>query len=204
MISIIDYGVGNVGAISNMLTFLRIENKITSHKDQILESTGMILPGVGSFDKAMSKLNNHLELLNSIKIFAEEYKKPVLGICLGMQIMAKDSSEGITPGLGWVNTQICKFSNSNEVKVPNMGWRDVRLEKNDPLFDGLPISSKFYFSHSYYMPLDQHYSIMTSDNGEKFSAAFKSENIYGVQFHPEKSHAYGMKILGNFARISNG
>lgn len=204
MISIVDYGVGNVGAISNMLTFLRIENKITSHKDQILESNGMILPGVGSFDKAMSKLNNQLALLNTIKFFAEESKKPVLGICLGMQIMAKESSEGIIPGLGWVNTQICKFANSYEVKIPNMGWRYVRLEKKDPLFDGLPFSSKFYFSHSYYMPLDQRYSIMTSENVEKFSAAFKNENIYGVQFHPEKSHAYGMKILSNFARISNG
>jgi glutamine amidotransferase len=204
LISIINYGVGNIGAISNMLTFLRIANKITCDHDEILASSGMILPGVGSFDNAMSKLNSQISLMKSIKIFTEESKKPVLGICLGMQIMAKESKEGIVPGLGWINTQICKFSNSKGIKVPNMGWRDVKLEKNDLLFDGLPLSSKFYFSHSYYMPIDQNYSIMTSQNGEKFSAACKSENIYGVQFHPEKSHSYGMKILSNFARISNG
>jgi glutamine amidotransferase len=204
MISIINYGVGNVGAISNMLTFLRIPNKITSDESEIIASSGIILPGVGSFDNAMTQLNSQASLIESIKIFAEESKRPVLGICLGMQIMARVSEEGIIPGLGWINAQVCKFSSSKNVKVPNMGWRDVKIEKNDLLFSGLPISSKFYFSHSYYMTVNQNYSIMSSQNGGEFSAAFRSENIYGVQFHPEKSHSYGMKILSNFARISNG
>ena len=203
MISIIDYGVGNVGAISNMLTFLEVSNKITSDSGEIAASSGIILPGVGSFDNAMSKLNSNVNLLNSIKIFAKETEKPVLGVCLGMQILSNISEEGIIPGLGWINTQILKFSGTKNAKVPNMGWRDVKFETNDQLFTGLPVSSKFYFSHSFYMPENKNYSIMTSQNGSKFSAACKFRNIYGVQFHPEKSHSYGMRILSNFARISN-
>jgi glutamine amidotransferase len=202
MISIVDYGVGNIGAISNMLNHLRVPNQITSSSKELLSSQGLILPGVGSFDRAMQNLNSKDGVRKAVDIFAKDLRKPLLGICLGMQMMGSGSEEGVSPGLGWIDTSVIKFPKSLLAKVPNMGWRKIKPIRKDEIMKDLPFGSRFYFSHSYYMPSNSN-CLATAENGIEFSAVIRFDNIYGAQFHPEKSHSFGMKFLTNFARIAN-
>lgn len=204
MITLIDYGVGNINAFVNVYKRANIETKIAKTSVDLDGATKLILPGVGAFDHAMGQLNNSgmRERLDELVL---EKKLPIIGICVGMQMMGNNSDEGQLPGLGWINAEIKKFDENkiNQVtKLPHMGWNDVIPKDNVELFQGLEKDSIFYFLHSYYFYcLNPEDIIATSDYGDSFTSAVNHENIYGIQFHPEKSHHYGEKLLINFANI---
>lgn len=204
MITLIDYGVGNIFAFQNVYKRLDIPSKIAKTSQDLADAQKLILPGVGSFDYAMNQLNKSgmREILDELVI---EKKIPVIGICVGMQMMGNKSDEGKSEGLKWIDAEILKFDEcliQHRTKLPHMGWNDVILVKENPLFRGLEKEAIFYFLHSYYFKCnDQKDSIASSDYGISFSSAVNKENIYGIQFHPEKSHQYGEKLLYNFAKL---
>lgn len=202
MIAIVDYGMGNVGSIQNMLYELGYDSVITSDKDILMNSDKIILPGVGSFDLGMSSLNS-LGLSSVIKRYAQEEKKPVLGICLGMQMLGTSSEEGSLPGLGLIPMTFrrFKFDPGSAQKVPHMGWDMVDiLHPELPIVSRMEGHQRFYFVHSYYavVPNPDHI-FMKCEYGVNFAAAVFDGNIFGVQFHPEKSHSFGMRLMENFA-----
>jgi len=201
MIAIIDYGLGNLGSIKNMLRKIGINAEITRDINTIKSATKLILPGVGSFDNGMQNLTD-LGLIETLNQKVQIDKVPMLGICLGMQLMTKSSEEGKLPGLGWVDAETLKFkfeTGEKKLPVPNMGWEYVKAEKESPLLKDLPAEPRYYFVHSYFVkannPSD---TLLTTKYSHDFVSGFEKENIIGVQFHPEKSHKYGMKMLKNF------
>jgi glutamine amidotransferase len=204
MITLIDYGVGNIFAFQNVYKRLDIPTKIAKTSADLNEVEKLILPGVGSFDYAMNQLNNsgmrdRLDELVLVK------KVPVIGICVGMQMMGNRSDEGKLDGLKWIDAEILKFNESliqQRTKLPHMGWNDVSPIENHPLFIGLEKEAIFYFLHSFYFKCNNsNDSIANSEYGISFSSAVNHNNIYGIQFHPEKSHQYGEKLLHNFAKL---
>lgn len=201
MISIIDYGLGNIFAFANILKDLNYDYKIvTSHKD--LDGTDkIILPGVGAFDWAISHLNKSgmREALDELVL---DKKKQVLGVCVGMQIMSESSQEGELNGLGWIKGSVKKIKqNNNKSLIPHIGWNTVKLENSNELFFGIN-NPQFYFLHSYCISTLYSKNITgTTDYNGVFVSMIQDENIYGTQFHPEKSHSWGIKLLNNFASI---
>ena len=206
MISIIDYGLGNINAFANIFKNLNIEVDISSTPRQLHGVKKIVLPGVGSFDWAMTLLNKSgmREYLDELVI---EKKIPVIGVCVGMQIMAENSEEGIMEGLGWFRGKVKKFDftkSTNALQVPHMGWNHVKPSKNHPLFKGILAEDFFYFLHSYYVVTEEKsVSIASTNYGLDFTSVTQKENIYGVQFHPEKSHFSGINLLKNFAEMSS-
>lgn len=202
MIQIIDYGLGNTGSIFNMLKKIGVESEIVDNPIKLNDGSKYILPGVGSFDNGMKLLknNNWIEKLNELIILK---KNPILGICLGMQLMTKSSEEGIIPGLSWIDADVKKFSfKDNNLKIPHMGWNNINPIKNNKLFYKLNNQSRFYHVHSYYVLLnDSSNEIALTNYSKEFTSSFQKDNIFGVQFHPEKSHKYGMQLLSNFSKI---
>jgi len=204
MITIIDYGVGNIFAFQNVYKRLNIPTKIAKSSQDLIDAEKLVLPGVGSFDYAMNQLNisGMREKLDELVLVK---KIPVIGICVGMQIMGNRSDEGKLEGLNWIDSEILKFDErliNQRTKLPHMGWNDVIPVKNHPLFIGLEEEAIFYFLHSYYFKCNNpEESIAVSDYGISFSSAVNRENIFGIQFHPEKSHQFGEKLLHNFARL---
>ena len=204
MITIIDYGVGNIFAFQNVYKRLNIQTKIAKKADDLMNAKKIILPGVGSFDYAMNQLNNSgmRETLDDLVL---NIKIPVIGICVGMQIMGKTSEEGNLEGLNWIDAEILKFDKKlikHRTKLPHMGWNDICPVKKNPLLENLDSLSIFYFLHSYYFKCNNLDDIIASSNyGITFSSAINKNNIYGIQFHPEKSHRNGEKILYNFSNI---
>ena len=202
MITIIDYGMGNLGSVHNMFKKIDVESKITSNLKEIKSASKLILPGVGSFDKAMQKINNSgiREVLDQIVLTNET---PILGICLGMQLLTNSSEEGIEKGLGYINATTKKFSFKEKgMKVPHMGWNSVVNSSKSKLTETSFKKSRFYFVHSYYVEVEnQINSILKTNYGLEFDSAIHNKNIYGVQFHPEKSHKYGMQLFKNFSNI---
>jgi glutamine amidotransferase len=197
MIVVIDYGMGNLGSIANMIKKVGHKCIITSDLEEIKKATNLILPGVGSFDNGMRNLAElgMIEVLSQ-KILIE--KTPILGICLGMQLMTKSSEEGILAGLGWIDAQTKKFV-SDTLKIPHMGWNIVKHQKESKLFDECESEKRFYFVHSYCVSCNQKVDILTNTNyTQDFVSSFEKENVVGVQFHPEKSHKFGMQLLKNF------
>lgn len=204
MITIIDYGLGNIRAFENVYKRLNISTKVAKNKNDLIGAKKIILPGVGAFDHAMTLLNNSgmreklEELVLGIKI-------PVIGICVGMQILANKSDEGKLEGLGWVNAQVKKFEYSElppNAPLPHMGWNNILPMTNSELMNGLNNESRFYFLHSYYFETINDENIIAQANyGINFTCAIKSDNIYGVQFHPEKSHHNGIQLLKNFGML---
>lgn len=203
MITIIDYGVGNIFAFQNVYKRLNIPTKIAKTVDDLKDVEKLILPGVGSFDYAMSQLNNSgmRERLDELVLVE---KVPVIGICVGMQMMGNNSDEGQLEGLKWIDASIKKFDESKikqRTKLPHMGWNDVKPIKHK-LFDGLEEEAVFYFLHSFYFECNNQKDILAvSDYGILFTSAANHENVYGIQFHPEKSHHYGEQLLHNFAKL---
>jgi glutamine amidotransferase len=200
MITIIDYKTGNLGSIQNILKRIGEDSVVTSDYDEIARATKLILPGVGAFDTGMRNLTslNLIDILNKKVI---EEKIPVLGICLGMQLLSKNSEEGSLPGLGWIDASTVrfKFEDSTEYKIPHMGWNFIRQHKTGKLFDNMYPDSRFYFVHSYFFRANDPEDVLTSTTYEiEFTSAIERGNILGVQFHPEKSHKFGMKLLKNF------
>ena len=202
MIVIIDYGMGNVGSIQNILKKFTEDVVISSNHEMIEKATKLILPGVGSFDNGMKNLKsfNLLNILNE-KVVIE--KIPVLGICLGMQLLTKRSEEGVLPGLAWIDAETVKFDfEKNKLKIPHMGWNLVYVNKQNKLLDNMYEETRFYFVHSYYIKCNNKEDVILKTNyGLDFASAVNKENIYGVQFHPEKSHKFGLQLLKNFVEI---
>ena len=205
MITIVDYGMGNLGSIQNMFKYIGVPAQIEHDPDKIKHASKILLPGVGSFDTAMRKINTSAlkEVLDE-KALKEQV--PVLGICLGMQLLTESSEEGTLPGLGWISARTLAFKGivPPSLKVPHMGWNIVNPTQSSPLLNGFEIfeETRFYFVHSYFVKAnDRQHAILETEYGIAFDSAIQKENIFGAQFHPEKSHKFGMKLFENFARI---
>jgi len=205
MIAIVDYGLGNVKAFANVYERLNIPACIVRKADGLNAATKVILPGVGAFDQAMTKLD-HSGMREALDDLVLKRKIPVLGICVGMQILAKTSEEGILPGLGWIAGMVKKFDvcllQGSKMQLPHMGWNTIQPNNGNPLLKNFNSESRFYFLHSYYFEChNDDDSIAITEYGIRFSSAVNHENIYGVQFHPEKSHQWGVQLLKNFAEL---
>lgn len=202
MVTIIDYGLGNLASIKNMMKKIGVQSVISSSVEQIAKADKLILPGVGHFAKGMENLHNSgiIPILNEVVIVK---KKPILGICLGMQLMTKHSEEGDVEGLGWIDALTMKFNLANpSLKIPHMGWTDVKFNLDDKLSVDLKESARFYFVHSYFVKCNREENILASTKYENwFHSGIINGNIRGVQFHPEKSHKFGMQLLKNFAGL---
>lgn len=200
MLVIIDYGLGNIGSIVNMIRKVGYECVVSCEIEKIRNATKIILPGVGAFDSAMKRLSE-LSLIDVLKEKVIIEKTPIIGICLGMQLMTFNSEEGKIEGLGFINAVTKKFNLDEKYKIPHMGWNTVSLKKDSKLFYGMENrENRFYFVHSYYAVCSNPYDVLTTSNygGIEFVSSFEKENIIGVQFHPEKSHKFGMQLIKNF------
>jgi glutamine amidotransferase len=200
MLGLLDARLGNIGAIRNIYDNLNIEYILISKPDQINNITKLIIPGIGSFDSIINKLNEN-NLFDRINEFVIDQKKPVLGICIGMHIFYEQSDEGINKGFGWIKDKIVKL-NSKDVRYPHMGWNKINKFKDDFLFKDIENGCFFYFLHSYgnIFRKDLNFVTTYTSYGDEIVSAIKFDNIYGVQFHPEKSHSDGVKLLSNFAK----
>jgi glutamine amidotransferase len=204
MITIINYGLGNIKAIANIYERLNISYKIANIPNDVKDSERILLPGVGAFDEAMRLLCesgfkdilDHEVLVNKI---------PVLGICVGMQILGKSSEEGSLAGLGWISGKVKKIDKNILVympKLPHLGWNSIEIKRKTVLLDNINEEDGFYFLHSYFFQCDDERNIIAITHyGDKFASVINNENIYGVQFHPEKSHCNGIQLLKNFAEM---
>ena len=203
MITIVNYGMGNLGSVQNMCKRIGVPSEITGDPDVIAKSSKLLLPGVGAFDAAMQKIaDSGLRTILDKKVLEE--KIPVLGICLGMQLLTDSSEEGMLPGLGWIPAKTLKFKfpPDSKLKIPHMGWNYVFSKRQSPLTNDLPEEPRFYFVHSYFVKCDDEQDVLTlTPYGSEFHSIIQKDNVYGAQFHPEKSHKYGMKLLANFAKI---
>jgi glutamine amidotransferase len=195
---IIDYGVGNTHSVSNALNYLGYRVVISNQKNHIKEAEVLILPGVGAFDAAVSSLKVH----NLLSILSEEVlvnKKPILGICVGMQMLATSSEEnGKHDGLNWLEGEVVRLDLPNHFTVPHVGWNDVEVKIKAPLFGRNQEGANFYFDHSYYYRCAPEYVAASCNYGIEVTAAVQKDNIFGVQFHPEKSQTAGLKLLRSF------
>jgi glutamine amidotransferase len=204
MIGIINYGSGNVQAIANIYNRTNFQYKIIQDPEQLKNADKLILPGVGDFDETIKVLDSS-GLRNALNEEVLVKKKPVLGICVGMQILSNDSEEGSQKGLGWINGNVKKFDIlkiKDKPFIPHMGWNNVEPKVNHDLFKKIDIKLGFYFVHSYYFqPFSSNNILGTTFYGEEFTSAVFNDNIFGVQFHPEKSHSNGIQLLSNFASI---
>ena len=202
MIVIVDYQMGNVGSIANMLKKIGVDSLITSDAERIEAAEKLILPGVGAFDTGMTNLERSglLPVLND-KVVRQ--RTPVLGICLGMELLTNGSAEGSCPGLGWVEGRTVRFrfdDGAAQLNVPHMGWNSVRPAAHSELLRDLPADNRFYFVHSYHVVCDRSDDVGGwTRYGEDFASVVERGHVMGTQFHPEKSHRFGMALLRNFA-----
>lgn len=201
MIVIVDYRLGNLGSIKNMLKRIGSESLISSNVSDIERAERLILPGIGNFDQGM----RNLEVLGLLPVLEDKVfqkKTPILGICLGMQLFTRKSEEGESTGLGWIDGEVVRFKfddKERHLKIPHMGWNLAEIRQRNPLFEEMYPEPRFYFVHSYHVACRNEEEVLTQTfYGYKFASSVKKENIYGVQFHPEKSHKFGMKLLDNF------
>ncbi len=202
MIAIVDYGMGNLYSVQNMLKYLGCESEITGEISRIRAADKLILPGVGHFKKAMQVIRDSglADVLNEQVL---EKKTPILGICLGMQLLLEYSEEGDCAGLGWIPGEVKKFDfpDNPGLKIPHMGWDYITVQRDLPLFRNFAGKERYYFVHSYYAACrDRADAAAVTEYGIRFDSVVCRGNIMGTQFHPEKSHRYGMELLGNFAK----
>ena len=204
MIALVDYGLGNIQAFANIYNRLNLPVTIAGSAEILARAEKVILPGVGAFDWAMTRLNES-GMRDTLDELVLGRKAPVLGICVGMQMMARRSDEGVLPGLGWIDAEVRKFdmANSNQqTRLPHMGWNDVEAREFGDIFRGMEEGSQFYFLHSYYFAPAREQDVLgrTNYNGS-FASAARAGNVFGVQFHSEKSHLWGVQLLKNFAEL---
>jgi imidazole glycerol-phosphate synthase subunit HisH len=203
MVAILDYGIGNINSIFNMLKKIGAQAVITSDPERIQQADKLILPGVGHFDYCMQQLRKapFYQLLQD-RVLKE--KVPVLGVCVGCQMLMESSEEGSEKGLGWIKGNVIRFRTdkmNSPLKVPHMAWTDVQVKNNNKLFSDIA-DPRFYFVHSFHLSCDDQSVVSaTSNYGYEFTASVQQDNITGVQFHPEKSHKFGMKLYGNFVNL---
>ena len=204
MITIIDYGSGNINAIGNIYERLNIPYKIAKFPSEIIGAEKLFLPGVGAFDETMILLENsgfRRVLDNEVLI----NKIPLIGICVGMQVLGDSSEEGKLPGLGYIKGRVKRLDENlliNKPSLPHMGWNNISLKRKTPLFDKIDTEIGFYFLHSFYFECDNYSDVLsTTDYGQTFASAINHENVYGIQFHPEKSHHNGISLLKNYATL---
>jgi glutamine amidotransferase len=201
MIRIVDYGLGNVRAFLNVYKSLGMPAAVARAEADLEDASRIVLPGVGSFDHAMELLQQS-GMMTALTELAVTRGVPVLGVCVGMQILAQSSEEGRLNGLGWIKGSVRKFqaqSGAARLRLPHMGWNDVSPARPSRLFAGLEQDARFYFLHSYHFCCEDQENILAeADYGGRFACAIQAANIYGVQFHPEKSHQFGMRLLRNF------
>lgn len=203
MITLVDYGLGNVRAFINIYRRLNIGVQVARTADELATAERIILPGVGAFDWAMTRLND-----SGMRVCLDDLvlkqKRPVLGVCVGMQMMARRSDEGSLPGLGWLDAEVRRFDEARftqKTHLPHMGWNDVEPRESASLFQGM-VEPRFYFLHSYYMaPADPANVLAVTEYNGAFTSAVRAENVFGTQFHPEKSHHWGIQLLKNFAEL---
>ena len=205
MISIVNYGVGNLGSILNMLRYLGLPAELVNSPEQILEAERLILPGVGAFDRAISRLNE-TGLRSPLDEAVLERRIPILGICLGMQLLGEGSDEGSLPGLGWIRGSSRRFrfkDHQEQLKIPHMGWARLRITKPGVLFPDTETIERFYFVHSYHLCCSDPDNVAAeATHGSPFTAAVEHGHIFGAQFHPEKSHRFGMSLLKRYSEVA--
>lgn len=204
MISLVNYGLGNIQAFANIYKRLNLEVCVANTADDLVKAEKVILPGVGAFDWAMARLNES-GMRDCLDDLVLRQNRPVLGICVGMQMMAQRSDEGELAGLGWIDAEVKRFDETtftHKTHLPHMGWNDVVPRHANCLFRGLENDAQFYFLHSYYfLPKQPSDVLAMTDYSGSFASAVRSANIFGVQFHPEKSHQWGIQLLKNFAEL---
>lgn len=202
MITIVDYGVGNIASLVNMFEYLGCSTQLAVDPAGIASATHLVLPGVGAFDRAVRSLAER-GLPDAIRYAAKERGIPILGVCLGMQLLGKSSAEGETRGLGLIDAGTQRLEAKPGLKVPHIGWVPVVPTGNSPLFRPVQKPERFYFVHSYHMVCaNQEDVAATAEYGSAITVAVSCGNVHGVQFHPEKSHRFGMRLLRSFADIS--
>jgi len=202
MITVVDFGMGNLGSVVNMLRRLEVDTEVTGVPARIASASSILLPGVGAFDAAMERIENS-GIREVLQQKALHEGVPVLGICLGMQLLTRGSEEGKRPGLGWIPGDTRRLPEGIGLKIPHMGWNAVKRTRPCSLTDHLEGETRFYFVHSYFVKTDDpNDTILTTRHGLDFAAAVQRGNIMGAQFHPEKSHRFGLQFLRNFAKIS--
>ena len=204
MIAIIDYGLGNIRAFSNVFKGLNIPAFVAKESSQLVLADKLILPGVGSFDYAMQRLNNS-GMRDTLDELVLRKRIPVLGICVGMQMLANSSAEGVLPGLGWIDATVERFPQvkfRHNAGIPHMGWNTIHASVDNNILTDLDFDAKFYFLHSYFFKCNNSEdSIASTDYYGKFTSIVRHDNIFGFQFHPEKSHKWGVKLIQNFSKL---
>jgi glutamine amidotransferase len=204
VITIVDYGVGNISALLNMFDYLGVDARATSSPDEIRNADKLILPGVGAFDKAMRTLRER-GLVDSLNDAALKRRVPVLGVCLGMQLLGRGSEEGDEPGLGWIDADVVRIrpDANTGLKVPHIGWSEIEPTGTSPLFPRADSRERFYFVHSFHMVCDRAADVSARiEYGGELVCAVGRDNIHGAQFHPEKSHRFGMRLLRQYAILA--
>jgi glutamine amidotransferase len=203
MITIVDYGMGNVGSLINIFKKVGVDSHATSSPDELRKASKIVLPGVGAFDAGMRNLRAS-GLINALEDRVRRDSIPLLGVCLGMQLLGRRSEEGSLEGLGWISAESKRFVTSPDmpIKVPHMGWAYTSATRPAQLLSGMPPNPRFYFVHSYHVVCDDPSDVIAeAEHGSMFCAAVNRGNIWGVQFHPEKSHSFGMQLCRNFAAV---
>jgi imidazole glycerol-phosphate synthase subunit HisH len=200
---IVDYGTGNLNSVKKSLDRMRVSSIISSDPEDIIKAEKIILPGVGHFDKAMSRLKE-LNLVDTLHEAVLVKRKPILGICLGMELMGRESEEGRRAGLGWLDAEIIRFDVSDKIKykIPHIGWNKIYIKKSSLLMNKISDLSELYFVHAYHLRINNHSDILNETEYDYvFPSAIEKDNIFGVQYHPEKSHDAGTQLLKNFIEL---
>lgn len=202
MIVIIDYGMGNLRSVQKAFERIKVPVFISSDKTEIPKADKIVLPGVGNFERGITNLRS-IGLFDTLNEVVIEYKIPILGICLGMQLMTEFSEEGNVEGFGWIKARTKKFVFDRAgLKIPHMGWNNINVVRDNIITNNISPDNLFYFVHSYYVSCENQGDVLATTNyGASFVSSFQKENIYGCQFHPEKSHDAGLKMLKNFSEL---